>query len=73
MSRLEDRQPIQVPEALAKKLGYSVTQVRKIVKDGKIRTFKEGKHRYAMPEAVEEYLDTVLEKSLPGIFSGEVL
>ena len=72
MSHLEERQPIQVPGGLAKVLGYSVSQANKIVKDGKLRTYKEGKHRYAMPEAVDEYLDKVLGESLPGIFHGEV-
>jgi len=73
MSHLEDRRPIQVPEGLAEVLGYSVSQVNKIVKEGKIRTYKEGKHRYCMPEAVDEYLDSVLAKSVAGIFHGEVL
>ena len=73
VSRLEERQPIQVPEALAHVLGFPVTTVKALVKDGDIETVKVGKHRYAMPEAVEEYLDTLKALSTPGILRGEVL
>lgn len=73
MSHLEDRRPIQVPGGLAKVLGFSISAVEKLVRDGRIKTVKEGKHRFAMPEMVEEYLDSLVEKSLPGIFHGEVL
>lgn len=71
MSHLEDRRPIQVPEGLAEVLGFSVSAVEKLVSQGKIETVKQGKHRYAMPEKVHEYLDSLVEESLPGIFRGK--
>ena len=73
MSRLEERQPIQVPYGLAAVLGFPVTTVKALVKEGHIDTVKVGKHRYAVPEAVEEYLDTLKALSTTGILRGEVL
>jgi excisionase family DNA binding protein len=72
MSNTENRKPIQSPEELAGRLGFSISTSRKLVSNGDIQSVKIGKHRYVTVEAVEQFLDELNLRSTPGIFHAHV-
>jgi len=72
MTDLENRRPIKVPEQLAELLGLSCGQAQNLVNDGDVKSVKIGKHRYATPEAVGQFLDELNLRSTPGIFHAHV-
>ena len=73
MNNTENRKPIQSPEELSERLGFSISTTKKLVSNGDIESVKIGKHRYVTVGALDKYLDSLNLLSNPGIFHGEVL
>jgi len=73
MSYIENRRPIQSPEELAGRLGFSISTTKNLVSNGDIESVKIGKHRYVTVEALDKYLDSLNLLSTAGIIHVEVL
>ena len=73
MSYIENRRPIQSPEELAGRLGFSISTTKNLVSNGDIESVKIGKHRYVTVEALDKYLDSLNLLSTAVIIHVEVL